>query len=446
MKVHLKLLLLAVTLFVAVPQLRWAQEPASAVDTTTRPVERQKKGTFTFDADGVSFSNEFDGARLNRVERNGERSYTITITPENEPINPSPWYAFKVWSKKKQEISVRLEYPGETRHRYDPQISRDRKKWKHLDASMIKEIDKRDGPYGPASRPKSIVMRLRISKRPLWVSAQEIVNSTDVFDWIAKTARKRKAQVEDIGRSIEGRPLRMLKFGNLASKKNIFIISRQHPPEVTGYFAMQSFVNELLNGSKLSKQFRRDWAVFVVPLMNPDGVDNGNWRHNMGGIDLNRDWTTFNQPEDKQISDFLKRHETESGGKFYFGIDFHSTWSDVYYPMAPEISGNMPGLVQAWLDNIRRSLPGYEPNIQPNSRPRPAIVSRNYFLTAHGMEAIVFEIGDNTPRDFIKTKGEVGARELMKLLLERQKAEDRVSRFPSVQPMFQPRQWAFSTN
>jgi hypothetical protein len=37
------------------------------------------------------------------------------------------------------------------------------------------------------------------------------------------------------------------------------------------------------------------------------------------------------------------------------------------------------------------------------------------------MEAIVFEIGDNTPRDFIHKKGEVGAIELMKLLTVRMK-------------------------
>jgi hypothetical protein len=36
------------------------------------------------------------------------------------------------------------------------------------------------------------------------------------------------------------------------------------------------------------------------------------------------------------------------------------------------------------------------------------------------MEAIVFEIGDNTPRKFIRKKGKVGAEELMKLMLRRQ--------------------------
>ena len=77
----------------------------------------------------------------------------------------------------------------------------------------------------------------------------------------------------------------------------------------------------------------------------------------------------------------------------------------------------MPHLVWDWLENIQKALPNYEPNIKPNDKLEPTIVSRNYFLKAHNMEAIVFEIGDNTSRKFIEKKGEVGARELMKLML-----------------------------
>lgn len=422
MKKLFTLFLYLALLVAAVPQLQFAQEPAQqTVDTRTRPIEKQTKRVFEFDADGIFFSNEFDGARLNSIERTGDSQYTILITPENVPINPSPWYAFKVWSKKKKEIRIRLVYPEGNRHRYDPKLSTDGRKWKNLDKTNITEIEKGTGGSGPSSLPKSMVMRLKVGKKPLWVSAQELHNSIRVFEWITRRAKKKKATVEDIGRSVESRQLRMLKFGNLSSKKMIMVISRQHPPEVTGYFAMQAFVDKLLDGSKLSKQFRKDWGVYVVPLMNPDGVDNGHWRHNAGGVDLNRDWTTFNQPEGRQISEFLKRRETETGGKFYFGIDFHSTWNDIYYPMTSDLPGNMPNLVQDWLVQIKKALPGYEPNIQANNRLRPAIVSRNYFLVSHGMEAIVFEIGDNTPRDFIKKKGEVGAEELMKLMLTRQR-------------------------
>jgi predicted deacylase len=333
----------------------------------------------------------------------------------------SPWYAFRIWADARKEVSVRLAYHESARHRYDPQISNDGWKWKLLEKNRIIEEGKGAGTSGPESRPKSIVMRLSIGRKPLWVSAQELQNSGAVFEWMNETARRRNLKITEIGRSKEGRPIKMLSVGKPDSKKMMMVISRQHPPEVTGYFAMQSFVETIAGKSDLAKKFRNEWSIYVVPLMNPDGVDGGNWRHNSGGIDLNRDWTVFNQPEDKTVSDFLKRRETETGGKFFFGIDFHSTWDDIYYPMTRRNEGNSPGLVQDWLTNIQASLPGYKPVIQAQDNPLPARVSRNYFLTAHKMEAIVFEIGDNTPRDFIKKKGRVGAEEIMKLLIARTK-------------------------
>ena len=78
--------------------------------------------------------------------------------------------------------------------------------------------------------------------------------------------------------------------GEAKGKEMLVILSRQHPPELTGYFAMQSFIDELLNDTKLSNDFRKKYRILVYPMVNPDGVDLGHWRHNTGGIDLNRDW------------------------------------------------------------------------------------------------------------------------------------------------------------
>ncbi len=400
------------------------QTPIREVDTTTKPIENQVRQVFPFEEDGVYFSNDFDGARLNQIEKTGENEYTILITPENAPINMSPWYAFKVWSNKKSEINVRLKYPDFAKHRYSPQISKDGRKWKLLKSKYITQEEKGEGDTIAATRPKRIVMRLKVSQKPLWVSAQELQTSKHVFAWMDKIAKKRNLKITEIGKSKLGRPIKMLTIGKKDSKNMMLVISRQHPPEVTGYLAMQAFVEKIADKSKLSKKFRKDWAIYVIPLMNPDGVDNGHWRHNAGGIDLNRDWTKFNQPEGKLVSEFLKKRQEETGGKFYFGIDFHSTWDDIYYPMGKDqTNSHMPNLVHDWLDKIKEAIPNYEPNIRPTQRLKPAMVSRNYFYFSHKMEAIVYEIGDNTPRKFIKKKGKVAAVELMKIMLARQNAK-----------------------
>ena len=196
------------------------QQPAQEVDTTTKPIERQTRQIFSFEADEVYFSNEFDGARLNEIERTGENSYTILIAPENAPINMSPWYAFKVWSKRKKEIFVRLKYPEFAKHRYSPQISKDGEKWKPLEISRITEEEKGTGEIGAESRPKRIVMRLEIGKKPMWISAQELQTSKNVFAWMDEFAAKRDLKIENIGTSKNGKPLRMLTIGNPNAKKD----------------------------------------------------------------------------------------------------------------------------------------------------------------------------------------------------------------------------------
>ena len=55
--------------------------PVTPVDTRTKPIEKQRRQVFSLDQDGVYFSNAFDGARLNKIERTGENRYTILVTP-----------------------------------------------------------------------------------------------------------------------------------------------------------------------------------------------------------------------------------------------------------------------------------------------------------------------------------------------------------------------------
>ena len=95
------------------------------------------------------------------------------------------------------------------------------------------------------------------------------------------------------------------------------VFGRQHPPEVTGWLAMKAFVETLNGDSKLAKKFRKKYTTYVVPLMNPDGADLGHWRHNAGGVDLNRDWSQFHHPETQAVRDFLRK-KTVEGAKLYF--------------------------------------------------------------------------------------------------------------------------------
>jgi len=394
------------------------QAPIAIVQTTPKPIAKQWKGEFSFDKGSLVFSNEFEGARLNGMLRTNDSTYTALITSENTPVNPSPWYAFNVRSSKKRTIYLILTYQDGAKHRYYPKLSRDGDFWTSIDSLKLTEYEKGTAHFGMGSLPVKVMMELEVGKEPLWIASQELENSAKVSAWAAGLSEEKHVQVATLGKSREGRTMEVITVGKRKTKKMIMVISRQHPPEVTGYLAMKSFVETIAGDSKLAKKFRRKYTMYVVPLMNPDGVDNGHWRHNTGGIDLNRDWAQFNHPETRNVRDFMAERVAYTKGKFYFGIDFHSTWDDIYYTLDPKFKGNMPGLIPKWLAAIKKETPGYEPNIRPSDRLEPTTVSRNYFFKAHGAEALVFEIGDNTDREFIKEKGRVSAEKLMELMLK----------------------------
>lgn len=65
----------------------------------------QKRENFTFNNGNLIFSNQFLSGRLNRIDQINDSTFNIFIEPENRPINPSPWYAFKIWSKNSRNVT-----------------------------------------------------------------------------------------------------------------------------------------------------------------------------------------------------------------------------------------------------------------------------------------------------------------------------------------------------
>lgn len=378
------------------------------VDTKDHPIQQQEKKVFKFMADGVKLDNKFDGARVNGVSRLEKNRYEITITAENEPINPSPWYAFRISAEDSRTVEIELEY-GKANHRYWPKISADGKNWTRIDSANFEVLKGR----------KRAKMTLDIGTKVTWISGQEIISSTDITNWAKQFTNVDDTKFEAIGKSKLGRDLVHLdiKDGSTRNKEIIAVVSRQHPPEVTGNMAMIAFIEEILNDSDLSKRFRDKYRVLVYPMLNPDGVDLGHWRHNAGGIDLNRDWAEYNQPEIRQICENIIKKANAANSEVILGLDFHSTYSDVYYTIADSIQTVMPTFANDWIGEIEKNLEGFNARVSPAALTSP--VSKNWFYNEFKAVGIVYEIGDSTPRNIIKKKGEVSAREMMKLLLER---------------------------
>ncbi len=404
--------------FAQKPKFEGQATNSEKVDTRNRAIIPQWRGRQTFG--NVTFDNDFDGARLNGITKNNDTLYTAIIAAENYPINPSPWYAFKVTSKKPGSIWIHLTYLN-AKHRYYPKISRDGKTWQTVDSTdyvLEKDPEAKNRTFQEVALSESAFVRIKVDEKTVWVAAQELMTSTVIADWTTEILRNKFVSSEIIGKSPQNRPFHCLRIGEDKSDSKIMIvIGRLHPPEVTGQFALQTFVETLCNGSEAAKKFRKEYTVFVVPMMNPDGVDNGHWRHNTGGIDLNRDWADFNQLETQIVRDFLmnKLHGTQR--KLYFGIDFHSTWDDIFYTNITEKPTNMDGLIAQWFIELEHSIPDYKVNAR-GSKPGTGVISKAFFNREFNAESLVYEVGDNTSREFTTLKSKTAAEKLMQLSLE----------------------------
>ena len=74
------------------------------------------------------------------------------------------------------------------------------------------------------------------------------------------------------------------------NRKGVVLSARAHPGECVGSWMMQGAIEFLLGDSQEASLIRDHYVVKVVPMLNPDGVVNGNYRCNLAGNDLNRKW------------------------------------------------------------------------------------------------------------------------------------------------------------
>lgn len=375
------------------------------VDTRSKPIFFQKKQSFFFEEVGVYFSNEFNGARLNSVEQLNDSTYQIGIWPENTPINPSPFYAFKIWSDSQQSLTLQFDHPDGYKHRYIPKIKEDAS-WIAADSISFQQTDELSS------------LKLEVNSTPKLISAQELHSSDEVYDWVNELVKGKEHYIEfkEIGKTALDRPFKVIDIskGNVESKPVVVFITRQHPPEVTGYFAFQSFISTLLESGKESEAFLEKYRVLAFPLMNPDGVDLGHWRHNSGGVDLNRDWSKYHQKEIKTTVDFISKTLKASNSELVLGLDFHSTYYDVFYTNEERATTHMPNFLDHWFRGLEANVPDYTVNEQASNSTQP--VSKGWFLNKHKAVGVVFEIGDDTPRDRIRMVGKQAALSMMRTM------------------------------
>jgi hypothetical protein len=344
----------------------------------------------------ASLHFDFDGASASACAVTGERDFALLVTPEHAPpINPSPWYAFRYKTAGDAPVTVTLRYTG-ARHRYAP-------KQRSADGVW------RDWPVEAAADGEGTTIRLPAGEGV--IAAQEIITPGDARADLARWSAATGAQVFTLGQSHDGRPIEAIRLGRADAPRLVILLGRQHPPEVTGAIAMRAFVDAL---AAQASGFG-DVQFLVVPMLNPDGTARGHWRANRGGVDLNRDWGTFTQPETRSVKAWLDA--LPAGVRPVLMVDFHSTRTNLFYVQGPgEASAAQQRFLAAWLEGRENALAGYPFTLEPRNANPGSGTAKNWFHTAYAIPSYTYEVADDADRAATRSAARVLAESLLPAL------------------------------
>ena len=363
----------------------------------------QTRQTWSFPEDGVFFSNDFSGARLNGVTRTSADNYRLLISPETAPINDSPWYAFRVWANTSRSLSLTLAYTNGT-HRYIPKI---------FTASSWSSISSSSVTVNPSQT--EATFSLSVSPTVQTVAGQPLVTWEEQHAWAAGLTNLPFVTMAEIGRSVQNRPL--YRLDAVTAPTNAFgtliLMTGQHPPEFTSVTAFRNFVGEILGDSATARQFRRRFNVVIFPLMNPDGWHHGHWRCNANGQDPNRHWSGSGPTNVPEVSAAIAALSTISNPVAF--LDFHSTDINVFYTGTDD--AEQPAhLVPEFLNALATVETTYTWSRSINDTGQGSS-SRSWVAQNLGCAAITWEFSDIAASQRLIDGPTKGARELMKLML-----------------------------
>jgi len=293
----------------------------------------------------IGIQSNFEAGNVGRIEKVSETHFRCGVPGESDQNkrNRQPsWFYFRMDGVKGKDVTLDLvDLEGEYNFRpHDgrglrnmrPVYSYDNRNWKHFDnAEWI-------------AKPATMRVRFRAAGDRVWVARIAPYTNRDLEGLLDRFRKHPHLSEQVIGKTIEGRPMRLLTVGNpkvpVASKKVIWLMARQHSWETGTSWVAEGALRFLLSSDERAARIRDAFTFKIIPMADPDGVARGGVRFNKNGYDLNRNWDTVDpklMPEihaqRKAVLDWV-----DSGNRIDLFLAMHNTES-VDYIQGPVAAG-----------------------------------------------------------------------------------------------------------
>ena len=263
-------------------------------------------------ASPLFWENQPDGTAMIHILYDHER---------NTPNRASNHVLFQVHAKTGSEVVLKIQFFDEIWNgkRVASQslvknyhISADGKVWKIIPAELIEKGHK---------------VKIHMDSDKVFVAGMEPYRISDLEKLKKEIIGNPLVDIQQIGKTIEGRDLEIIRIGKKDAKFSVFIRARAHPWEAGGNWVVQGLIRNLLESKNKDRRYLEKFCVYILPMANKDGVAHGYTRFNSLGMDLNRG---MNRPADPTLSpenvalESWMKEMTDKGMKPDIVMDLHN--------------------------------------------------------------------------------------------------------------------------
>jgi hypothetical protein len=239
-----------------------------------------------------------------------------------------------------------------------------------------------------------VQLDVEMSGPRVFIARVEPYRLSDLDRWLAEVRRNPLAEINTIGRTVEGRELEMVRIGDPKAPHHVLVRARAHPWEAGGNWVACGLADRLLRNDPEAAAFRRRYCLWLMPMANKDGVARGRTRFNSNGMDLNRGWDRPADPalapENHALQQWLRKRIAE-GGRPSLALELHNDGNGKLHHARPAVLGDRSG--SARLDRLESLLRKHTWFTEGSVRPADAstFTLADGLFQGYGIDAAVHE-------------------------------------------------------
>ncbi len=232
----------------------------------------------------------------------------------------------------------------------------------------------------------------------LYVARMQPYRVSDLERLVAAVRASPHASVTTIGRTAQGRALEMLRIGDPAAPRRVFVRARAHPWESGSSWVAQGLVERLLRDDDVARGWRERYVLHVLPMANVDGVARGGTRFNVNGKDLNRNWDAPADaelaPENAALERWLEAMIAD-GHKPDLAIELHNDGRGLLHISRPPVP-QLPAYLErmARLEQLLRARTWFTEGHTDGAFRNSGTLGDGW-LERYGIDALVHELNAN---------------------------------------------------